>query len=125
MADNERHGGVKTALGDNYLLGKQEYPQDLLAAKRVLADFKGASGKTRKTSEAADEQGVAFAEGGKGTEYILTCHDCGRKCKGGWRKWRHITEEHIAKVAALTRPGTSSVATTTTTTSAARTKRAP
>ena len=34
MADDERYGGVKTALGDNYLLGKQEYPQDLLAAKR-------------------------------------------------------------------------------------------
>ena len=23
MADDERYGGVKTALGDNYLLGKQ------------------------------------------------------------------------------------------------------
>ena len=38
IADNEREGGVKTALGDNYLLGQQEYPQDLLAAKRLLAD---------------------------------------------------------------------------------------
>ena len=75
MADNERHGGVKTALGDNYLLGKQEYPQNLLAAKRLLADFKGAPSKTRKTAEAADEQGVAFAEGGKGAEYVPTCHD--------------------------------------------------
>ena len=34
VADNEQYGGVKTTLGDNYLLGKQEYPQDLLAAKR-------------------------------------------------------------------------------------------
>ena len=72
MADDERYRGVKTALGDNYLLGKQEYPQDLLGAKRLLADFKGASGKTRKTVEAADEQGVAFTEGWKATEYIPT-----------------------------------------------------
>ena len=66
MVDEERYGGVKTALGDNYLLGKQEYPQDLLAAKRLLADFKGAPSKAKKASEAAGEQGVAFAEGGNG-----------------------------------------------------------
>ena len=44
---------------------------------------------------------MAFAEGGKGTEYAPTCHGCGRKCKGGWRKCQHITDEHRAKVAAL------------------------
>ena len=96
MADEERYGGVKTALGDNYLLGQQEYPQDLLAAKRLLADFKGAPSKVKKAAEAADEQGVAFAEGGKGGEYIPTCHGCGRKCKGGRRKCPHITEDHRA-----------------------------
>ena len=32
IADGERYGGVvKMALGDNYLLGKQEYPQDLMS----------------------------------------------------------------------------------------------
>ena len=66
MADNERYGGVKAALRDNYLLGKQEYPQDLLAAKRLLDDFKGAPSKVKKAAEAADDQCVAFAEGGKG-----------------------------------------------------------
>ena len=54
MADKERYGGVKTALGDNYLLGKQEYT-DLLAAKRLLEDFKGAPGKMRKATEVADK----------------------------------------------------------------------
>ena len=57
-------------------------------------------GKTKKAAEAADKQEVAFAEGGKGAEYSSTCHGCGRKCKGGWRKRPHITEEHRAKVAA-------------------------
>ena len=65
------------------MYSKQEYPQDLLAAKRLLADFKSAPGKAKKTEKAADEQGVAFADDGKGTEYIPTCHDCGRKCKSG------------------------------------------
>merc|ERR1711999_58161 len=78
---------------------------DLLAAKRLLADYKGAPGKTTKSTDAADEQGVAFAEGGKGTEHIPTCHGCGRKCKGGWRKCQHITDEHRAKVAALDTAG--------------------
>ena len=59
----------------------------------------------KKAAEAADEQGVAFAEGGEGTEYIPTCHGCGRKCKGRWRKYPHITDEHRAKVAALDAAG--------------------
>ena len=70
VADEERYGGVKTALGDNYLLGKQEYPQDLLAAKQLLADFKGAPTKVNKAAEVADEQRVAFAKGGKRGEYV-------------------------------------------------------
>ena len=48
---------------------------------------------------------MAFADGGKGTEYIPICHGCGRKCKGRWRKCPHITEEHRAKVAALDAAG--------------------
>merc|ERR1711966_63290 len=78
MSDDERYRGVKTALGDNFLLGKQEYPQDMLAAKRLLADFKGTPSKVKKAVEAADEQGMAFTEGGKGGKYILTCHGCVR-----------------------------------------------
>ena len=105
MTDNERYGGVKMALGDNYLLGKQEYPQDLLAAKRLLADFKGAPSKVKKASEATGEQGVAFAKGGKGGEYISTCYGCDRKCKGGWRVCKYITEDHRTKVAALDAAG--------------------
>ena len=67
MADEERYGGVKATLDDNYLLGKQEYPQDLLVAKRLLADFKGGGpGTKRKTPGPEEGQGVAFVEGGRG-----------------------------------------------------------
>ena len=48
---------------------------------------------------------MAFAEGGKKGEYIPTCHGCGRKCPGGWRKCKHITEDHRSKVAALDKGG--------------------
>ena len=48
---------------------------------------------------------MAFAEGGKGTEYVSTCHSCGNKCKGGWRKCKNITQEHRSKVAALEAQG--------------------
>ena len=57
--------------------------------------------KTRKAAETADERGVVFAQGGKGAEYILTCHGYDMKCKGGWRKCQHITEDHRSKVAVL------------------------
>jgi hypothetical protein len=64
MADEERYGGVKATLDDNYLLGKQEYPQNLLAAKRLLADFNGTGPKGTQKVGAAGEQGVAFVAGG-------------------------------------------------------------
>ena len=92
MADEDRYGGVKATLDDNYLLGKQEYPQDMLAAKRLLADFKGVGPSTkRKTPGPEEGQGVAFVEGGGGG-YVPNCHGCGKKCKGGWRKCQNITE---------------------------------
>ena len=54
---------VKATLDDNYLPGKQEYPQNLLAAKRLLADFNGIGPKGKQKVGAAGEQGVAFVEG--------------------------------------------------------------
>ena len=76
--------------------------------------------KRRKAAEAADKQGVAFAEGGKGTEYIPNCHGCGNKCKDGWRECKNITEEHRAKVAALKTQRNASAAATETTTTTTR-----
>ena len=38
---------------------------------------------------------------GRSASYIPTCHGCSRMCKGVWRKCKHITEDHRAKVAAL------------------------
>ena len=101
MADEDRYGGVKATLDNNYLLGKQEYPKDMLAAKRLLADFKGTGPSTkRKTPGPKEGQGIAFIKGGGGG-YIPNCHGCGKKCRGGWRKCQNITEAHRSKVAEL------------------------
>ena len=63
MADEDCYGGVKATLDDNCLLGKQEHPQYLLVAKRLLADFKGTGPKTkRKAAGSDDDQGVAFVK---------------------------------------------------------------
>ena len=72
---------------------------------RIQRDFKGAPSKVKKALNAADEQGVVFAEGGKMGEYIPTCHGCGRKCVGGWRECKNIIEDHMSKVAALEKAG--------------------
>ena len=102
MSDDDRYSDVKATLDDNYLLGKQEYPQDLLAAKRLLADFKGTS-KAKKRGSDDDAAGVAFAE--KEAPWAPVCHGCGRRCPGGWRKCQHITEEHRQKVEELDAAG--------------------
>ena len=39
LADDERYGPLKTQLDNNFLMGKQEYPSDVLAAKRLMTDF--------------------------------------------------------------------------------------
>ena len=107
MADDDRYGKVKATLDDNYLLGKQEFPRDLLAAKRLLADFKGTGATAKKRAAPTNEDaGVAFAEGENKTGgFVPTCYGCGRKCKGGWRKCTYITEDHREKVAALDTAG--------------------
>ena len=71
MADDDRYSDVKATLDDNYLLGKQEYPQDLLAAKRLLADFKGTS-KPKKQGNDKDAAGVAFTK--KEAQWAPVCH---------------------------------------------------
>ena len=56
-------------------------------------------------SDAAGEQGVAFADGGKKGEYIPTCHGCDRKCMGGCRECKNVTEDHRSKVVTLEKAG--------------------
>ena len=44
MSDDTRFKPLKTQLENNYILGKQEYPHTVLAAKRMMADYVPVSG---------------------------------------------------------------------------------
>ena len=39
MSDDERFKMFKKTLNDNFLLGRQEYPKDVLSLKRLMTDF--------------------------------------------------------------------------------------
>ena len=43
LVDDERYGPLKTQLNNNFLMEKQEYPSDVLAAKRLMTYFVPAS----------------------------------------------------------------------------------
>ena len=62
MANGNHYGKVKATIDDSFLLRKQDYPQDLLAAKRLLADFKRVVTPKKKAEEMADVPGIAFVE---------------------------------------------------------------
>ena len=67
-------------------MGRQEYPKEVLASKRLMTDFNPdvATGKKR-TQEQVQPKEVAFVESG-GSE-LLICYCCGKKCnKYGWRR---------------------------------------
>ena len=68
MANDKQYGGVKTALGDNYLLGKQEYPQYQLAAKRLLAYFKGGAGQDEEGGGNGGRARIGVRGRGEGDE---------------------------------------------------------
>ena len=39
LADDKRCKTLKKTLNNNFLLGRQEYPKDVLASKRLMTDF--------------------------------------------------------------------------------------
>ena len=63
-ADKDHYCNVKAALDNNYLLGKQKYPHDLLTAKRLAVDFKRMATKPKNKSSAStgDIPGVFFVQ---------------------------------------------------------------
>ena len=69
LADKESFESVTTELSKNYLLGKQEYPCNILAAKRLMTDFDYSNvGKTTssgKQQEQVQPTDVALVEKGK------------------------------------------------------------
>jgi len=62
LADDERYGPLKTQPNNNFLMGKQEYPSDVLAAKRLMTDFVPATGAVKHKRQESGPSDVAFVE---------------------------------------------------------------
>ena len=65
LADDNMFGPLKTQLDNNFLMGEQEYPRDVLAAKRLMNDFSPPVGSTKPTREKVPATDVAFVERGR------------------------------------------------------------
>ena len=76
-----------TELNNNYLLGKQEYQANVLAAKWIMTNFDYS--KVRNPTSAGKQQeqvqptDVAFVGKGKWDGSTI-CYCCGERHKGGW-----------------------------------------
>ena len=86
MADDEQFKTLNKTLNNNFLLGRQEYPKDVLALKRLMTDFDpDAATGTKRTQEQVQPTNVAFVKS-RGWEFPI-CYCCGNKCnKYGWRR---------------------------------------
>ena len=69
LADEKRFNPVTTELNNNYLLGKKEYPANILAAKRLMTDFNylnvGKPTSAGKQQDQVQPTDVAFVVKGK------------------------------------------------------------
>ena len=73
LSDDERYGPLKTQLDSNFLMGKQEYPSDVLAAKRLMTDFFPATDAVKHKRQESGPSDVAFVEtGGSGPPHATT-----------------------------------------------------
>ena len=88
LADEERFKPVTTELDNNYLLGNQEYPANVLATKRLMTDFDylnvGNPTSTGKQQEQLQLTDVEFVEKEKWDGSPI-CYCCGKRHEGGWR----------------------------------------
>ena len=79
LAYDERFKTLKKTLNNNFLLGRQEFPKDVLASKRLMTDFEpDVETGTKRTQEQVQPTDVAFVES-RGWEFPI-CYCCGKKC---------------------------------------------
>ena len=100
MADYKRSKKTEKNLNKNYLLRKENYPNTILAMRRVMADYNDDEYKV-KTSSGADklrDSGVVFAE----SNLDGPCHPRGRTDHmGEWRHCPNVSDEYRKQVAKL------------------------
>ena len=86
MANDERYGPLNTQLDNTFLMGKQEYPNNVLATNRLMTDFVPATGVVTQKRQESGPSGVSFMETkGKG-EWHPMYYCYGEQHPGGYRK---------------------------------------
>ena len=104
-ADDKRFKTLKKTLNKNFLLGRQEYPKDVLASNRLMTDFDpDVATWTKRTQEQVQPTDVDFVESGGG-EFPI-CYYCGNKFnKYGWRRCPTSSQKVKDKTAKLVKAG--------------------
>ena len=103
LSDDERFGPLKNELDNNFLMGEQEYPCDVLRAKRLMSDFVPAApfaGRQRR--EQAQPTDVAFVEA---RAHKPICYACGKRHVGGFRECLNVTKEARDRTIELVKAG--------------------
>ena len=105
MADG-RYKPVKKFLHEAFLAEKQQYPCDILAMKRFMANFIGAdAGKPQRQQQQQQQPKSESAGAGAGVAFVETkaksypvCHVCSKQHKGGYMKYHNITDNMRTRV---------------------------
>ena len=92
LTNTKRYGPLKTQLDNNFLMGKQEYPSNVLATKRLMTDFVPATGTMKHTQQESGPSDVAFVETRCKGKWSPTCYCCGERHPGGCKKCPNVTK---------------------------------
>ena len=88
LEDKERFKPITTDLKNNYLLGNQEYPANVLVTKWLMTDFDysnvGNPTSAVKQQEQVQPTGIVFVKKGKWDGGPI-CYCCGERHKFWWR----------------------------------------
>ena len=102
LESKKRFNPVTTDLINNYLLGKQEDPANVLAKKRIMNNFDYSNaGKPTilvKQKEQVQPTDIAYLEKGKWDGGPI-CYCCGKRHKGGWQEFPKASNKYKLKTA--------------------------
>ena len=82
-ADKRRYGGLKNDLGNNYLLGTDQYPDTTEKARLLLGNYKHP--RQQQRNQPREDGGVAFIQRGRGDSGGLGCNNRGGRSGGTGR----------------------------------------
>ena len=87
---DERHGPLKTQLDNTFLMGDQEYPSNVLMAKRLVTDFVPTTSAVNHKCKKRGSSDVALVE--TNSNFWPTCYCCKEQHPRGYRKCPTVTK---------------------------------